>query len=227
MIRGMWAVLTGDLVRSSALSSDELDAAREALRTAAGELERAPWAPSPLMAGEVAFFRGDSWQLALPQPRWALRCALYLRASVLVDGRADSRIAIGLGSVKEVAEERVSLSTGEAFERSGRGLDEMGPRFRMTLSAPEGTGPGAPWLRLVVHLCDSVVAQWQGRQIEAARLMTLHPEASLREIGEWLEPRITQQAVSKSLLSAGWHGVAEALETFESALNEQPYKVES
>ncbi|KPV41312.1 hypothetical protein AN478_01600 [Thiohalorhabdus denitrificans] len=211
-----YAVLTGDLVRSRSLSGEALQAAHEGLQAAASDLSAAPWEPAPLPLGALDIFRGDSWQLLLGEPRAALRSAVYLRASLLARGAADTRIAIGIGGVDRVAEERVSQSAGEAFQLSGEALDAMGPRFRIALNPAPSLALPARWAGLVAHLCDSVMAQWEGRQIEIARLACFFPQASHEEIGARLSPPITQQAVSKSLLSSGWYGLAEALTVMES-----------
>lgn len=219
-----YAVLTGDLVRSSRLAGGELERAGGALEEAVAELAVAPWAGDGLMVGELDRFRGDAWQLLLADPGQALRAAVFLRVSLLVQGLADTRVAIGIGPVETIARERISLSGGPAFELSGTALDAMGPRFRLALAAAPEIGLPGPWAQAVVHLCDSVMGQWQGRQIETARLALLHPEASHEELGAWLEPAVTQQAVSKSLHSAGWHGLAEALALFEGEAGPGPQK---
>ncbi|HKJ89198.1 MAG TPA: hypothetical protein VKA48_11915, partial [Gammaproteobacteria bacterium] len=96
----IYAVLTGDLVRSSTLSADELQRVQDGLRTAARELAVASWAADSLVVGELDLFRGDSWQLLLRRPGPALRAALFLRSTLLAQGIADTRIAIGHGTVE-------------------------------------------------------------------------------------------------------------------------------
>ncbi|MFA9460075.1 hypothetical protein [Thiohalorhabdus methylotrophus] len=211
-----YAVLTGDLVRSRSLSATELHRAHAGLREAVADLKDAAWEPRP--AGEVDIFRGDSWQLLLRTPGNALRTAVYLRASLLAQGFADTRIGLGIGGVASLSRERTSLSTGEAFELSGAALDGLGPRFRLGLAAAPDPGLPAPWAEVAVHLCDSVMAQWEGRQIETGRLACYYPDASHKHLGSLLTPPVTQQAVSKSLQSAGWYGLAEALDAFETEL---------
>lgn len=206
------AVITGDLVRSSALTADELQAARERLRVATAEMDGAGWCSGRLVIGDLEFYRGDAWQVLIRDPRLALRAAIYLRGALLAQGLCDTRASIGVGGVDRISEQRVSLSTGEAFELSGRGLDAMGPRFRLSLRLPDRLAAGGAWLPVVVHLCDGIMSQWEGRQIETALTALLRRDATHREIGDMLAPPVTQQAVSKSLQSAGWHGLHEALE---------------
>lgn len=219
-----YAVLTGDLVRSSALAQAELNAARRCLSQAAKTLDQAAWSGGDLVRSELEFFRGDAWQILLAEPSWALRAAVYLRAMLLAQGTADTRIAIGIGSVDSISRARVSLSRGQAFTLSGRALDDMGVRFRMAVAAPDEPGPLPRWLPVVVGLCDCLIGQWQRRQAQVAGLMTLRKSASHADIGRLIKPRrISQQAVSKSLNGAGWYGLEQALEQFEAIPWKQPF----
>lgn len=220
----LYAVLTGDLVRSSALDRKQLDAVRQNLFTAAGAINQADWAGGKLLRGEPEFFRGDAWQMLLSDPRWALRAAIYLRAVLRAQDLADTRIAIGIGSVDSVSRTRVSLSRGQAFTLSGHALDEMSFRFRMSINVPEELKPAGGWLSAVLALCDCLIGRWQTRQAQVAGLMSLHKSASHADIGRMIKPRsISQQAVSKALGAAGWPGLEQAMDQFEAISWQQPF----
>lgn len=220
----LYAVLTGDLVRSSALDKKELDAVRRDLFTAAGAINQAGWAGGKLLRGEPEFFRGDAWQLLLTDPRWALRAAIYVRAALRAQGLADTRIAIGIGAVDSVSRTRVSLSRGEAFSLSGHVLDNMSPRFRMAIAVPEGSRATGGWLSAVVALCDCIISRWQVRQAQVTSLICLHKSASHADIARLIKPRrISQQAVSKALGTAGWSGLEQAMDRFEAVSWQQPF----
>ena len=83
---------------------------------------RAAWLP------DLRFtrFRGDGWQMLLPEPGFALRLALRLTAELTARqiGLA-TRISIGLGGVDHPGGVTLSNAAGMAFLRSGRGLDHM------------------------------------------------------------------------------------------------------
>jgi hypothetical protein len=206
------AVLTGDLVASTQLSTSDLERVRRQLLEAVEEV--ADWEPG-LVVGGAEFFRGDSWQLLLARPRRALRVALYLRAALTAQGLTDTRLAIGLGAVEAMAPERISMSTGPAFVLSGRGLDELPHRFRMAIRAPSGQGALADWLPVIGYLCDALVRQWTRRQAEIVRhaLAPSHPTQA--QIADRLDPRVTPQAVGKALTGAEWRGLQAAVEQFE------------
>lgn len=220
----LYAVLTGDLVRSSALDKKQLYAVRQELLTAAGTLNAAEWADGKLLRGEPEFFRGDAWQMLLSEPRWALRAAIYLRGVFLAQGLVDTRVAVGIGQVDSISRTRVSLSRGQAFTLSGRALDQMSPRYRMAVVLPDGSELLAQWLPVVVGLCDGLISRWQLRQARIVSLMALHKSGSRADIGRMIKPRsISQQAVSKSLAGAGWSGLEQALEQFEAISWSQPF----
>lgn len=216
----LYAVLTGDLVRSGGRPAAALGAAQAALQAAAGRLERAPWGESAAPAGPLEIFRGDAWQLVLGGPRWALRSALCLRASLLAGGHGDTRIAIGIDRIGRLDTERPSRSTGPAFERSGRALDTMPRRFRMALDVDPARFPDARWQALAAHLCDAVVRRWRGRQAEAIRLALLYPDDTHAALAQRLRPAVSQQAVSKALAGAGWAAMAELLAMLEAGAAE-------
>jgi len=70
----LYAVLTGDLVRSSKLTATQSKHAMEELRTAAEAFcEVYPES----IVGRLDTFRHDSWQLLLTRPELALRAALF------------------------------------------------------------------------------------------------------------------------------------------------------
>lgn len=221
-----YAVLTGDLVGSTALTKSAMDRARKTLHAAVDDLVGADWIRGrrKLVRGKAEFFRGDAWQCLLTEPAWALRAAVFIRASLRARADVDTRVSIGVGPVESVSTSRVSLSRGAAFTLSGQGLDDrMGTRFRLAIVTPKDwDAPASGWLESVARLCDSVIVQWQGRQIELARLLCLHPGISQEAVGALLKPAVSQQAVGKAMRSAGWYGVEDALERFEGGSWIQP-----
>jgi len=207
------AVLTGDIVRSSRLEPAALEGVREAVASAvkaAGD-----WRDG-LVVGGAEFFRGDSWQVLLTEPGMALRVALFVRAWLRGAGLPDSRIAIGVGRVAQVSAERISLSTGEAFQVSGAALDGMGGGARMAFAAGAGVArERAKLLGVAVALCDALVVRWSRRQAQALRLAVGVEAPTQEAIGASLEPPVSRQAVAKLLDGAGWHALREAVTVFD------------
>jgi hypothetical protein len=207
-----YAVLTGDIIHSSRLTPTQLEAVRSSLIGSVDKVRR--WKRG-LVKGKPEFFRGDAWQLLLADPAMALRVGVFLRASLLARGLADSRVAIGLGEVEEISHERVSLSTGQAFVISGKALDRMTRYSNMTIEIPKTVGPFSAWLPVAGHLCDSLIGQWTTRQAELVRAAVNPKEPGSEKIGQSLKPAVSMQAVAKGLSGANWYVIKEAVHLFE------------
>lgn len=203
------AVLTGDLVRSTALSHDDLVGVRAALETATREVSG--WRRGAVYGPDV--FRGDSWQVVLVDGASALRAAVYLRAVLrTLEHRPDTRIAIGVGGVEAIDEAEVSRSVGEAFTLSGRALDDMNRFEGFRLALPRWS-PSQAYLPTVVALCDHVVGSWSPSQAKVA-LEVLRPEDRTQEdVGHALD--VSRQFVNKVYRQSGLFAVMAAIDTFE------------
>jgi hypothetical protein len=206
------AVLTGDLVKSRYLSLDQLERARDTLLGAADEVSE--WKRG-LLRGRLDFFRGDAWQMLLSDPKWALRAAVFLRASLLVQDLCDTRLVIGLGTVEKVNTRRISQSVGQAFMLSGQELDRLTQDFRMSIAVPDLAGAVGEWLRVVVRLCDTLIGKWTVRQAEIVRIVLQPDQPTHAEVAERLTPSVSKQAVTKALSSAEWQGLHVAIRQFE------------
>jgi hypothetical protein len=207
-----YAVLTGDIIKSSRLSPTQLESVRSSLISSVNTVRR--WTQG-LVKGKPEFFRGDAWQLLLTDPAMALRVGIHLRASLLATGLADTRVAIGLGEVAEISHERVSLSTGQAFVLSGKALDRMTRYSDMTIEVPDSAGPLSAWLPVTSHLCDSLIGQWTTRQAQLVRAAVNPKDLDSEKIGQSLKPVVSKQAVAKGLSGANWYVLREAIRLFE------------
>lgn len=205
-----YAVLTGDVVKSSKLTAAQLESVRECVLAA---VDQARGWRRGIVKGKAEFYRGDAWQVLLADISHALRVALLIRASVIAQGIADTRVSIGLGTVENLSRTRVSLSTGEAFVLSGHALDDLSGTTRLTIAASRH--PVAPWLRTAALLCDALVNQWTARQAEIVALILESREITHEKIASRMTPPVSQQAVSKALTGAGWPAVEDLLITFE------------
>jgi hypothetical protein len=206
------AVLTGDIIGSSRLRSRQLESVRRSLTDAVSVVKA--WKRG-LVKGGPEFFRGDGWQLLLGDPALGLRAGIFLRASLLARGVADSRVSIGLGDGDRILPKRVALATGPAFVLSGRALDEMTRYSRMTIEIPKSSGPLSTWLPVVGHLCDSLIGQWTRRQAEIVCVAIDPSEPEYEQVAQSLRPAVSKQAVAKALRAANWHAIRETLRRFE------------
>ncbi|WP_029416491.1 hypothetical protein [Brevundimonas bacteroides] len=203
------AVLTGDLVRSTALSHEGLLQARESLRRAAREI--AGWGRGAVHGPD--FFRGDSWQLVLTQPNLWLRAVLYLRTTLrALEEDADTRISVGVGAMDALDADAVSQSTGEAFVLSGRALDDMSrfEGFRLATAQPE---PDETYLPTVLSFCSHVVGGWSSSQAKVALEMLRPLDKTQEALADALG--VSRQFVSKVHRQYGLSSVMMALDVFE------------
>ncbi|OJU13008.1 MAG: hypothetical protein BGN86_07410 [Caulobacterales bacterium 68-7] len=166
------AVLSGDVVGSTKLPFDTFEAARATVSRAVAPTQR--WSKAKVFGPD--FYRGDAWQLVVGDPNLGVRTAVWLKAFLIASRlEVDTRIAIGVGDVDMIDPKAITRSTGEAFVRSGRALDDMGQR-RGIIFALGDDQSALHWLPSQVSACDFIVSRWQPSQAEVA-LKFLEPQA--------------------------------------------------
>lgn len=188
------AVLTGDMIGSKSLSQIE----RESLIELLSKLD-VLWKPD--ITSPVEIFRGDSFQLRINDPLYALEFAIIIRAlirtrwSSAVNRQWDCRISIGIGYT-EFEMESPGISDGEAYRLSGYGIDEM-KKERLKISTP--------WrdineeFNITTRFADDIISHWTTKQSEAV-LNKLRLHKSNVESAAILN--ITRQAVDKLISAA-------------------------
>jgi hypothetical protein len=209
-----FAVLTGDIIQSSRLSTGELEQVHQTLRDAVQQIKS--WKRG-LVKGKVSLFRGDSWQFLLADPAYALRAAVYLRACMIASGLADTRVAVGIGSVENLHSRDVTRSTGEAFSLSGSALDGMKDPARLVLAVADSPMRPSGLVAVIGKLCDALISEWTQRQAEIAGY-ALHPSEPIHEeIASKVEPVVSRQQISKALSGAHWPAIRQAVQEWERA----------
>jgi len=165
----IFAVLTGDIVGSSRLSSDERIIMLSVLKSSFSEINKLLNLDCNEFPLEI--FRGDSFQVVLSKPENALFSTLYLRSAIRKTFNfnkrktIDARIAIGLGSISFFPSERSSEGDGEAFRNSGISLDKMKKNRKLIIQSP--------WqeiddeLNTSFLLLDNIIFNWSSKQAEA------------------------------------------------------------
>ncbi|WP_371224501.1 MarR family transcriptional regulator [Roseovarius sp. 2305UL8-3] len=204
-----WAVLTGDIVDSSDMSSADLDAVMAAL--AAIPADVADWTfPNAAVKIHLSRRGGDGWQMAMSRPVFSLRIALFLQANIKANG-ASTRIAVatGEGHVPDVPDPDLNSAHGPAFQASGRLLEQLDNR---TLMAHADGGA----LDAAFRLADHISQGWTQAQARALCLM-LPPGAGPRRVAA-KQLGISRQAVDQALNAAGYPALMDAIEAVEAAL---------
>lgn len=166
------AVLTGDVVGSTRLALDTFEAARNALTRAAHLTQQ--WSRAKVYGPD--FYRGDAWQFVVSDPCLSVRTAIWLKTHLIASQLdVETRIAIGVGVAEKIDTKAVTRSTGEAFVRSGRALDDMGQR-RGIIFALGDDQSALHWLPSQVAACDFIVSRWKPSQAAVA-VKLLEPHA--------------------------------------------------
>ena len=212
------AVLTGDIVNSTRLSSQALASVFASLEETADMIRS--WTQRDVPG--LDRHRGDGWQFVPPHPMFSLRAALALRASVRRLGdEFDTRIAVGIGP--GVVRENLGGSEGQAFELSGRLLSLLGGAHRLAADA-SGLHPDRPhgpeWalFKGMFRLGDAISSGWTTRQAELFLLQSAPRPPSAAEIAGRLG--VSRQAVESGFNRAGGDALTAACESVETALGE-------
>lgn len=221
IIRGkLYAVITGDIVGSTKLPDNARIKLHEVMQRGSDELRQVF---SDEVLGNIDIFRGDSWQLVVSVPARALKIALFFRAFLrakMQSLKVDTRIAIAVGTINFIFEDRISSGDGEAFQKSGRLLEKLTKPISMgfVFSGRENETIHLA-LEIIVELLDRLAKTWTEKQAEAisGALKGWTQEKISRE---WQPKAISQQAVAQHLERAEWSAVEKAIKSFERCLND-------
>ncbi len=190
------AVLTGDVVGSSSLSSEEHRRVVDLIKSADRLFPEQ-------VVGSVDVFSGDSWQMVFSDFSAAVRTALYLRATFKREKAfsVDSRVSMAWGELdmSRVNTERVSESTGKIFTVSGRKINELKRPTLMCFSAPQHPAFSAT-VDAAFGLIDTLVRPWSHEQARAvAETLLGRTQAEIAE-----NFKTGQSSINKSLQAAHW-----------------------
>ena len=208
----IYAVLTGDIVKSRDLSSEHSKALQERLKSAAMDFQKV--FPGTVV-GKLGITRGDGWQVAMQKPEYALRLALFIRAVVKSEFKTDTRVSIGVGTVDRLEMDNIVESTGAAFVLSGHGL-EMLPKGRRIVLCAESKDPRD---RLIVKLLDCFISKWTVKEAEALAgvlIKLTHDKVAERSpVSARSGKKPTRQAVGDALSRASWLEIESCVNFYE------------
>ena len=214
----LYAIITGDIVASSLLSSNKRKILHKVMVDSSKVLQDEFKDAVPM---GVDIFRGDSWQIILSKPAKALRLALFYRAILrakMESHRFDTRMAIALGHVDFIPGNRVSEGYGEAYQLSGKALESMPKASNMSFVLPGMELEKV--LNVVIQLIDSISSRWSDRQALAVT-GALRGWKQEKIAEKWWKKKVSQQAVAQHLSRAGWYPVEKGILFFEQCLREE------
>jgi hypothetical protein len=208
----MYAVITGDLVRSEKLLAERGEVL-DRLNTTLEEL-RSSWGEEGLWVSPI--YRGDSFQIVADDATKSLRIALFMRAQLMrycICGKSlEARAAIGIGDIEYLDRENITESDGEAFRLSGRSLEEI-PSYRR-LIVRTSIDALNPALESISALIDALSARWSREQGEAISHWLIG--ATQSAMAESMH--ISQPAVQQRLQRAGHYALAICFKQMETML---------
>jgi len=196
------AIITADIVNSTQIGKS---AEKKLITTLSGILK----------PNKFEFYRGDSFQVYLPNPKDALKLVLLTRAAakkLMPDSLlplADIRASIGIGSINTVVK-NLTTASGEAFILSGRAFDEMNKsEERLVMQSSNDTVNLG--LKVTANYIDSLFSQLTARQ--AAVLFELLMGYTQTEAAKRLKK--TQATINKHSKSARWSEINRLLQDYQ------------
>ncbi|MCW5519483.1 hypothetical protein J1N09_06515 [Aureitalea sp. L0-47] len=216
------AVITGDLVNSSAYSQNTI-------QTIIQRLTNEFQVISQETGDDVTaftLFRGDSFQGIVEDPSQALQIALRLKA--LINSFSDSgeeagntipvsdvRISIGIGEASYDVN-AINVSNGEAFQLSGRTLDSMKTKqLKMALTTPNSNINDE--FRVHMKFLDSITDRWSMASAEVVYFLL--KQLKEKQIAEQLNR--SQAAINHRKKAAGWEEIRLLLQRFEQVIKSE------
>lgn len=207
----MIAVLTGDIVSSRSLpnKSSWLRRLQEIIDKRSGLRKTPRW----------GIFRGDGFQVEIPDASEALRLAVLIRAGLrsmpaFPKLKLDARIAIGIGE-KGYTGKSVNESDGQAYQWSGTTLDSLKREsHRLQIVTP--------WLHIdqpvnvALKLASSLIDDWTFAEAEVVWLK-LSEGKTQEQMAKKL--KISQPAVHKRYASAHYQELSELISYFNTAVD--------
>ncbi len=187
-------VITGDIIESSVIQIEYRDILLGSVRKIANDL-------SVIEPVKIEFFRGDSFQMIINHPENAIKIAILLRAGLKSHTPKeckklwDARLSLGVGTISYHAN-NIVVSDGEAFQYSGRKLDEIGKR---RLIVKTRWSDANEELQVSTAFADEVISSWSVSQSRATYQALLY-NTSQKEIAHKFKK--SAQNISKLLSAA-------------------------
>jgi hypothetical protein len=202
------AVISGDLVDSTALNRDEYERVLAQIKTIQAHISQAH------CANQHSIIRGDEFQSVIHDVANALHYVVMYRVAIKALGKPfDCRISFAIAEQADLRE-AVSESMGQAFVLSGRGLKAMKNQRLAFFCANTDLEDR---FALLIHYLDRQLSDATSRQCEMM-LPLLQRDQSLAygELAAALG--VANATVSKSLKAAGWELIEALLAEFQQAV---------
>ncbi len=223
MDKKLFAVITGDIHKSSRFVGDKRTKLLEALKKSFKNIERVLGKNIITLPFEI--YRGDSFQGVIAPVEYSLPSAILIRATIRGNFKSalkdlpDARIAIGIGNINYFPDRSTGEGDGEAFRNSGPMLDIMNKRSRkIVIKSPFDEVNKE--LNVECALLDTVIEKWSPEQ--ALTIIELINNKTQEEMAETFN--ISQPAVKKRLNSANFYAIELMMERFHNIFSNNDNK---
>jgi hypothetical protein len=212
----LYAVLTGDIVKSSRMSPADLKRLPGTLTSIFQSID--PICKPAGFATQYSIFRGDSFQV-ICEPACAIRAWLIIRAGLRsaypapLSMSVDARTGIAIGKVNHLAD-NITESSGEAFNLSGRLLEEL-KAPRLTGFASENKQTDREW-NVGFMLADDILRRWTTTQCQMLPFL-LQP-MNQAEIAQATKTR--QPTVTAKINAMGWSAIEQWMHYYNELMDE-------
>jgi len=211
-------VITGDIVDSTKIESNKRTDLLLALKETIADINE--YIDKSVKA---EIYRGDSFQIVIPNPVETLRIAILVRLGL--QNRTpenstrlkkwDARISIGIGDISFNASSIVE-SDGEAFRNSGRAFDRLGKNDRLAISTPWNEIDEE--LKVSTKFADILIGSWSYSQIEVLYRYFLE-KITQRELAKGLN--LSPQTLNKRIVGAKVEVIEMYIARFEQIIKER------
>ena len=201
----MVAILTGDVVNSSKLTTEQRSALINKLEQFL-EVQKKTYSDM-----EFEIYRGDAVQIKLYQPDKSITLAIIIRVFVLSLG-SDIRISIGIGDI-DITEKEIKISSGQAFVFSGHSLDSMKSRDRLIFKSPYEKLDVD--INVVNNIMMALINMWtlNRSKIMLHLLLGISRDEICKKFG------FGNPTLSKTLLGAGYPELKDSIQWAENKIN--------
>jgi hypothetical protein len=223
----MKAVLTGDIINSKRISPEIKKALYQRFsaylkklsegRDFQGEISRGDWFQCLVEKPELALTYAIKIKLylrsfALLEKSTALDRILSRKPSIIPKAIIDARISIGIGEI-DFLDKKLATSDGEAFQLSGKLLDQM-KNQRNSLSADINSDGLREEFQTLFLLLDTIIQKTTPPQCQ----VMLHKLNGRTETQIAHKLNINQSAVNQRSTSAGWKAIETCIKYYENRI---------
>ena len=203
------SVITGDLVNSTNIAAKWRQTVLDTLNVCVADF-------LPLTLCNLEMYRGDSFQIVVDKPDYALAVAIALRAKLKAMTPSkqqlwDARLSIGIGDIS-FESDNIVTSDGEAFRLSGRSFDNIGKK-RLSISTTWSDFDKD--MELVTRFADDIITSWTAKQAKVVYQAILFPKLQ-KDLAEDLG--MTRQNFNYHWSSAKGQLILDYVEYFKSLI---------